>query len=86
MVSQNTRQGVPTPCHYTLLHDSIEGSTPEMIQKLSYRLCYTFFNFSGPVKVPAPIKYADKLAGLTGEMGNIVPHKRYGDMKGLYFI
>ena len=89
MVSQNTRQGVPTPCHYTVLYDSIspEGKPqPELIQKLAYKMCYTYFNFGGPVKVPAPIKYADKLAGRTGELGNIVPHKRYAELKGLYFI
>jgi len=77
MVSQMTRQGVPTPCHYTVLHNSIDGSTPEMIQKLSYRLCYSFFNYSGPVKVPAPIKYADKLAGQSGAMNNLKPHARF---------
>ena len=31
MVAQNTRQGVPTPCHYTVLHNSIQDCKPEDI-------------------------------------------------------
>ena len=77
---------MPTPCHYTVLHNSITDSAPEKIQKLAYRLCFTYYNFNGPVKVPAPIKYADKLACRTGENGNIKPHDHYGKLKSLFFI
>jgi len=85
MVSQNTRQGVPTPSHYTILHDSI-GMGPELIQALTYKLCWLYYNYSGPVKIPAPLKYADKMCKLLGERGNIVPHKRFQELAGLYFI
>lgn len=85
MVSQACKQGVATPSHYSVLHDSIKAK-PEDIQKLTHRLCYLYYNFSGPVKIPAPVKYADKLAKMCGERGNIQPHTFFGTINGLYFI
>lgn len=31
LVSTNCKQGVPTPTHYSVLHDNIPGNTPEKI-------------------------------------------------------
>ena len=41
---------------------------------------------SGAIKIPAPIKYADRLANMVGERGNIMPHKHYQELKALHFI
>jgi argonaute-like protein implicated in RNA metabolism and viral defense len=45
-----------------------------------------YYNFSGAVKIPAPVRYADRLATMVGERGNAIPHKHYDTIKGLYFI
>lgn len=86
LVSQNVRQGIPTPSHYSVLYDSIKGSV-EDIQRLTYDLCHLYYNFSGPVKIPAPVKYADKLAHMCGERGrNVIPSTKFSETNGLYFI
>lgn len=87
MVCAESRQGVPTPTHFSILVNEIgDQLKPEVIQKLCFKLCYTFYNWGGSVKVPAPIKYADRLANVIGEQGCITPHPYHGVTKGLYFI
>jgi aubergine-like protein len=41
---------------------------------LTYKLCYTYYNVSGSIKVPAPIQYAHRLANLVGDRAK-GPHK-----------
>ena len=86
LISQSTRQGVPTPTHYTVLLDEIKAPAQD-VYNLTYKLCYTFYNYSGSVKIPSPVKYADKLAGTMGDRKIDEPHKAWGfNGKGLYFI
>ena len=66
LVSQHTRVGVPTPSHYTVLLDDIKAD-PKDVMAMTYKLTYTYFNFSGSVKIPSPVKYADKMAMLMGD-------------------
>ena len=66
LVSQHTRVGVPTPSHYTVLYDDIKAD-PKDVMAMTYKLTYTYFNFSGSVKIPSPVKYADKMAMLMGD-------------------
>lgn len=88
LVSTVSRQGVPTPAHYCVLKDEIQDPNgPEKIQELTYKLSYLYYNFSGAVKTPAPLKYAYRLATLIGEHGkNAMPHPHYDNIKGLFFI
>ena len=85
LVSQHCRQGVATPSHYSVLYDTIGGSV-EDVQQLTYKLCFLYYNYSGPVKIPAPVKYADKLAKMMGERGNMKAHKYFESVKGFYYI
>lgn len=85
LVSTLSRQGVPSPVHYSVLVDEIKDE-PEKIQELTYKLSFLYYNFSGAVKTPAPLKYAYKLATMVGERGNIIPHKHFDSIKGLFFI
>ena len=88
LVSQSVRQGVATPSHYSVLYDSINADRNHIID-LTYRLCYLYYNYSGPVKIPGPLKYADKLANMMGERGdkcNLQPHQAFSKINGLYFI
>jgi len=54
LVSQQSRQGVVSPTHYVIVHDTT-GRHPHEVQLLTYKLCYTYYNVSGSIKVPAPI-------------------------------
>ncbi|TNV83116.1 hypothetical protein FGO68_gene11586 [Halteria grandinella] len=85
LVSQNCRQGVATPSHYSILVDQMK-SEPEDLMKLTHYMTYLYYNFSGPVKIPAPVKYADRLAKMIGERQNIKPHEHFQNINGLYFI
>ena len=66
LISASARQGTPTPSHYSVLHDSTELGM-QVLEALTYKLCYLYFNYSGPVKIPAPVKLADRLANVIGE-------------------
>lgn len=66
LISQSQKVGLAFPCKYTILYDSI-GSRLSDLELLSYKLCHLYFNISGPIKIPAPILYAHKLANLVAE-------------------
>lgn len=66
LVSQNVNHGTASPTHYIVLNDTSQFSIG-VIQKITYKLCYIYYNFPGAVKVPAPCLYAHKLAYLVGE-------------------
>lgn len=40
------------------------------IQQLTYALCHCYFNWSGPIRVPAPCQYAHKIAEYNMTIGN----------------
>jgi len=57
-----------TPTRYTVVYDTV-GESPDMIELLTYKLCYTYYNVSGSIKEPSAIRYAHRLAALIGERG-----------------
>lgn len=68
LVSTAAKQGLASPTRYTVIHDGI-GESPDKIELLTYKLCYTYYNVSGSIKEPAAIRYAHRLAALIGERG-----------------
>jgi aubergine-like protein len=68
LVSTAAKQGLASPTRYTVIHDGI-GETPDKLELLTYKLCYTYYNVSGSIKEPAAIRYAHRLAALIGERG-----------------
>jgi aubergine-like protein len=89
IVTTKTNQGVVSPTHFNVVFDDTSLGC-EGIQDLSYKLCYMYYNWSGPIKVPAPCMYAHKIAYLYGERisqtGQFEPHPRWSDMRSLYFL
>ncbi|XP_046683937.1 piwi-like protein Ago3 [Homalodisca vitripennis] len=65
LVSQMVRQGTVTPTHYVVLHNTTTMD-PDKIQRLTYKMCHLYYNWSGTIRVPAPCQYAHKLAHLVG--------------------
>ena len=56
------------PTHYHVpLHQSILSKVE--IQQLVFALSHNYFNWSGPIKVPAPCMYAHKIADLFTRIG-----------------
>ena len=70
LISQSQKMGIAYPCKYTILYDTI-GATLSDIELLSYKLCHLYFNIGGPIKIPAPILYAHKLANLVAEKNEL---------------
>lgn len=63
LVSQQTNQGTVTPTSYEFICDEV-GLDRTAFYNLTFHLCFNYFNWPGPVKVPAPVQYAHKLCGL----------------------
>lgn len=61
MTPASATQGCVLPTHF---HVSLNESplTKTDIQQLTYSLCHFYFNWAGPIKVPAPCQYAHKIA------------------------
>ncbi|XP_032595501.1 protein argonaute-3 isoform X1 [Drosophila grimshawi] len=66
LVSQMVLQGSVTPTHFVVLRDD-SNYGPDIIQKLSYKLCYMYYNWPGTIRVPACCMYAHKMAYLIGQ-------------------
>ena len=66
MVAQNVTQGTATPTHYEVLLNESEFSA-DLFYSMTYFQTYNYYNWSGPVKVPAVCQYAHKQAYLLGE-------------------
>ncbi|CAL8115744.1 unnamed protein product [Orchesella dallaii] len=79
LVAQHSRQGTVSPVAYNVLYDR-QGLDSDKIQRLTYKLCHMYFNWSGTVTVPAPCQYAHKLAYLTGLALGAPAHERLSNL------
>lgn len=52
MVPQNVRQGTVSPTHLIVVHDEIDLKV-DIVQRLSYKLCFLYYNWPGTIRVPA---------------------------------
>ena len=48
---------------------------------LTYDLTWNYYNWMGPVKVPAPVQYAHKLCALNGELQDSVASDKIRSLK-----
>lgn len=83
IISQYIREGTSTPSHYVVLEDEKEFD-PDILQRMTYKLCYLYYNWPGTVRVPAPCQYAHKLADLIGMSVKAKVSEKLADK--LYFL
>ena len=57
---QKVTQGTATPTCFQVEYGTM--NCPEILPKLTFDLCFLYSNWRGPVRVPASLKYAEKLA------------------------
>jgi len=62
---QFVNSGTATPSLYQVAFGNL--NEPEMVLKLTYDLCYSYPNWNGPIRVPGPLKLAEKLAKMTAK-------------------
>ena len=67
MISHKANQGSANPTKYQVVYDESTHPLEKLIQ-LSMNLCWSYFNWQGPIKVPSPVQYAHKSAFLIGEL------------------
>uniref|UniRef100_A0A1A9V619 Piwi domain-containing protein n=1 Tax=Glossina austeni TaxID=7395 RepID=A0A1A9V619_GLOAU len=72
LVTQVPKQGATSPTHYIVLRDDAEFG-PDIIQRLTYKLCFLYFNWPGTISVPACCQYAHKMALFIGQTLKTTP-------------
>lgn len=83
LIPQSIRQGTANPTHYIVLENEAQLKA-DHIQRLSYKLCHMYYNWTGTVRVPAPCQYAHKLAYLVGQHVRAEPSERLNTQ--LYYL
>ncbi|XP_049278639.1 protein argonaute-3 [Anopheles funestus] len=83
LVAQTVQMGTVTPTHYIVLRDDSQFS-PDVLQRLSYKMCYMYYNWPGTIRVPACCQYAHKLAYLIGQSVKRMPAETLNDK--LFFL
>lgn len=72
IVSQSVRQGSVSPTGYNVISDNV-GLDADKLQRLTYKMCHMYYNWSGTVRVPAPCQYAHRLAFLIAQSIHRMP-------------
>ncbi|XP_054853826.1 piwi-like protein 2 [Eublepharis macularius] len=67
LIAHHARQGCGIPTHYVCVKNTANLS-PDHMQRLTFKLCHMYWNWPGTIRVPAPCKYAHKLAFLSGQV------------------
>lgn len=83
IVSQFVNQGTVSPTSYNVIHDTT-GLDPDKLQRLTFKMTHTYYNWSGTVRVPAPVQYAHKLAFLVSQSLHRPPNPSLEEL--LFFL
>ncbi|XP_054281623.1 piwi-like protein Siwi isoform X2 [Macrosteles quadrilineatus] len=83
IVSQFVNQGTVSPTSYNVIHDTM-GLDADKLQRLTYKMTHMYYNWSGTVRVPAPVQYAHKLAFLVSQNLHRPPNPSLEEL--LYFL
>uniref|UniRef100_H3DH65 Piwi-like protein 2 n=1 Tax=Tetraodon nigroviridis TaxID=99883 RepID=H3DH65_TETNG len=86
LMSHQIRWGCAFPTHYISLYNTT-NLTPDHLQsqtRLTFKMCHLYWNWPGTVAVPAPCKYAHKLAYLSGQYLHAEPPVQLSDK--LFFL
>ncbi|XP_049745503.1 piwi-like protein 4 [Elephas maximus indicus] len=66
LISQVAHQGTVNPTYYNVIYDN-NGLKPDHMQRLTFKLCHLYYNWSGLIRIPAPCQYAHKLTFLVAQ-------------------
>ena len=56
---QFVNSGTATPTHFHCIYDT-SGIPLEILEKITYRMCYYYWNWSGAIREPAALKFAEQ--------------------------
>ncbi|KAL4483007.1 hypothetical protein ABPG74_019033 [Tetrahymena malaccensis] len=83
MAAQNCNSGVCTPTKYTCLYNNT-NLKEDQIWQLTYYQTFNYYNWQGPVRVPAAMKYAEKLAKFVSDNLHDIAHENL--MNSLFYL
>ncbi|XP_070760250.1 piwi-like protein 2 [Enoplosus armatus] len=83
LIAHHIRQGCGLPTRYISLYNTA-NLTPDHLQRLTFKMCHLYWNWPGTIRVPAPCKYAHKLAYLSGQYLHSEPAIQLSDK--LFFL
>uniref|UniRef100_A0A8B9BPT5 Piwi-like protein 2 n=1 Tax=Anser brachyrhynchus TaxID=132585 RepID=A0A8B9BPT5_9AVES len=83
LVAHRARQGCSIPTRYVCVLNTANLSA-EHLQRLTFKLCHLYWNWPGTIRVPAPCKYAHRLAFLAGQVLHHEPAAQLRDT--LFFL
>ncbi|KAI5088129.1 piwi-like protein 2 isoform X1 [Silurus meridionalis] len=83
LMAHSIRQGCAFPTHYISIYNTA-NLTPDHLQRLTFKMCHLYWNWPGTIRVPAPCKYAHKLAYLSAQFLHSEPAIQLCDK--LYFL
>jgi aubergine-like protein len=84
LISTSVNTGTTNPTHYNIIYNTT-GLDQEKIEKLTYKLTLTYYNWSGGVRIPSVCQNAKKLAFLgTQSLNSTQVHENL--VKSLYFL
>ncbi|KAM3867717.1 piwi-like protein 2 [Diretmus argenteus] len=83
LMAHQIHQGCGLPTHYVCVYNTANLS-PDHLQRLTYKMCHLYWNWPGTIRVPAPCKYAHKVAYLCGQYLHAEPAIQLSDK--LYFL
>ena len=61
VANDNPKSATALPVHYQVISNTT-GMSKKEVEEVTYQQCYSYQGFGGPIKVPASVKYAEKLA------------------------
>lgn len=71
---QDVTQGTATPTCYHVAFGNLD--LPHVVPKLTFDLCFLYANWTGPVRVPGPLKSAEKLSKMTAKYTKSEMHEK----------
>ncbi|XP_047674945.1 piwi-like protein 2 isoform X3 [Tachysurus fulvidraco] len=83
LMAHSIRQGCGFPTHYVTVYNTA-NLTVDHLQRLTFKMCHLYWNWPGTIRVPAPCKYAHKLAFLSAQYLHSEPAIQLCDK--LYFL
>lgn len=66
MSPHNVTEGTCTPTQFNVVYNT-SNLTEDELWTLTFESCFGYFNWSGAVRVPSPLQYANKLSMLIGD-------------------
>ena len=82
VANKNPTKATALPVHYEVVINTTQLKKDE-IEHLTYHQCYSYFGFQGPIKVPACVMYAHKLAYYALD-NKIVDKKNVGEINSVF--